>query len=200
MICNKSDSSSIQKAADCLLQGGITILPTDTVYGFSGIVDIPSKKQFNTVQKIYAIKGRQENKALIHLIANPNDIYKYTNQNIPDEILKLWPAPLTIIVRINQNAELSNKAETIAFRCPNDLWLRKVIELCASPIYSTSVNYSGKPILTTSQQIIQNFGSKVDLFVDDGNKENALPSTIIALEGSKIQVLRQGSTEISFTE
>lgn len=38
MIINKSDKDSVQKTAEVLKKGGICILPTDTVYGFSGLV------------------------------------------------------------------------------------------------------------------------------------------------------------------
>ena len=39
MICRKSDNDSIQKCISSLKNGGVVIIPTDTVYGFSGIVD-----------------------------------------------------------------------------------------------------------------------------------------------------------------
>ena len=39
MICHKSDDDSVQKCVSVLKNGGIVIIPTDTVYGFSGIVD-----------------------------------------------------------------------------------------------------------------------------------------------------------------
>ena len=40
MTCiEKTDPASETRAADCLAAGKIAILPTDTVYGFSGIVD-----------------------------------------------------------------------------------------------------------------------------------------------------------------
>ena len=65
MILKKSDPASIDTTADILCRGGIVILPTDTVYGFSGLVDIKANsKQFETDSKIRAIKGREENKPL----------------------------------------------------------------------------------------------------------------------------------------
>ena len=38
MICRKSDKESSQIAVDYLRRGKVVVLPTDTVYGFSGIV------------------------------------------------------------------------------------------------------------------------------------------------------------------
>ena len=38
MILNKSDENSVELCAEALKNGKIIIIPTDTVYGFSGIV------------------------------------------------------------------------------------------------------------------------------------------------------------------
>ena len=73
-ISGKTDSDSAKQTADIMKKGGIVIIPTDTVYGFSGIVD--SRK---TDAKIREIKGRAENKPLIQLIASPQDLSKYTD-------------------------------------------------------------------------------------------------------------------------
>ena len=39
MICRKCDEQSAQIAIDYIRRGKVVVLPTDTVYGFSGIVD-----------------------------------------------------------------------------------------------------------------------------------------------------------------
>ena len=60
MIINKDDKDSAQKTADILRKGGVVILPTDTVYGFSGIVEKEVSENGNSLPtdaKIRAIKG-----------------------------------------------------------------------------------------------------------------------------------------------
>ena len=187
MMISKNDENSAQTAANILKNGGIAILPTDTVYGFSAVVNS------NTAKKIREIKGRAENKPFIQLIAEPKDIFDYTDDFIPPEILAKWPGALTIIVH---NKKSFDDSQTTAFRCPKDSWLRSIIEMCKSPVFSTSVNKSGCPILDTPQEIQETFGSQVDLIVDDGEKKGALPSTLIKLENGKVQVLRQGEVII----
>lgn len=198
MIIQKSDPSSIEKTAATLKAGGIVIIPTDTVYGFSGIVDLKSSTApLQTDAKIRAIKGRSETKPLIQLIAKPEDIRLYTDDEIPPELLAKWPGALTIIVHIKKDSPLAAssipESGTVAFRCPGDEWLRKIIALCDAPIFSTSVNRSGQPVLDTSAAISSEFGSEVDLIIDDGDKKGALPSTLVMLENGKVKVLRQGS-------
>lgn len=186
MKCLKSDFDSIKKCADSLKNAQVVIIPTDTVYGFSAIVDDESK----TKEKIQKIKGRGDEKPFIQLISSPEDIKKYTDDEIPSSLLDYWPGPLTIIVndkRINS---------TTAFRCPADEWLRKIIKECNAPIYSTSVNRSGNPILETENEILAEFNDEVDLFVLDGDKINALPSTIVSVCDGNFKIIRQGCLKI----
>ncbi len=199
MILNKSDKNSIEKTAEFLYNGKIAIIPTDTVYGFSGIVDLKSAKtQFETDSKIRAIKGRAETKPLIQLIARPEDLKLYTEDEIPQNLLKKWPGALTIIVHTKHESPLAPNAAlpTIAFRCPGDEWLRQVIAKCDAPIFSTSVNRSGQPVLETTQAIQSEFSKEADLIVLDGDKKNALPSTLVSIENGNIKILRQGAVKL----
>lgn len=201
IIKNKNDKDSAKIAADLLKQGKICILPTDTVYGFSGIVDLKNQISYKTDDLIRKIKGRAENKALIQLIAKPSDLQLYTNDKIPQEILEKWPGPLTIIVNVKENSPLAQNFGTVAFRCPGDEWLRNIIEECKSPLFSTSVNRSGKEVLSEISKIKDEFSNEVSLIVDDGDKKNALPSTIIRLEQDEfgksfVRILRHGAVKI----
>ena len=195
MIINKSDKDSEKATVEILKNGGIVILPTDTVYGFSGIVDSNTTAQpYSTDAIIRSIKGRAETKPLIQLIAKPEDIKLYTDDTIPSALLAKWPGALTIIVHTKPDAPLSDQARipTIAFRCPGDQWLRNVIEQCGAPIYSTSVNRSGQPVLDTELSIAEEFSNEVDLIVNDGDKKGAVPSTLVSIENGIVKILRQG--------
>ena len=55
-------------------------------------------------------------------------------------MFKKWPGALTIIVN-------DIRGGTTAFRCPSDLWLLEILKNVEYPLYSTSVNKSGCPIL-----------------------------------------------------
>lgn len=191
MIINKSDENSAELVAESLKKGEIVIIPTDTVYGFSGIVD----EEASTDAKIRAIKGRAETKPLIQLIAKPEDIFNHTDDKIPAKLLEKWPGALTIIVH-NKKTKADGTIPTTAYRCPGDAWLRHVIELAGAPIFSTSVNRSGCPVLDTVSAIRSEFENETALIVDDGDKKNALPSTLVMLENDSIKVLRQGYVKI----
>ena len=198
MIIKKTEEGAAQRVAEILKEGGIVILPTDTVYGFSGIVsekNSADEKQVPTDVQIRAIKGRAETKPLIQLIAKPEDIFLHTDDKIPEELLAKWPGALTIIVH-EKKALADASTTTTAYRCPGDAWLRRVIELTGAPIYSTSVNRSGSPVLDTISDIRSEFEAETTLIVDDGDKKNALPSTLVMLENGGVKVLRQGEVRV----
>ena len=179
-IQKKSPNSAAAAAAE-LKKGNVIIIPTDTIYGFSGLIG-------KTAESIARIKGREENKPFIALIAEPADIYRYTELKIPEHILNLWPAPLTLIVPLKGQG-------TQAFRCPADEWLRSVVAAAGDAVYSTSVNRSGMPPLTDISTICRELEDSVALIVDGGNLEG-LPSTLVDLTSGTPCVLRQGSVVI----
>lgn len=196
MTSLKSEPGSAEAAAKILLEKKIVILPTDTVYGFSGLAIAGGKKTDLDIS-IDKIKKSPSSKPLIELIASPQDIFKYAGQEIPSALLEKWPGPLTILVKNNAWYAALTGREATAFRCPGDEWLRQVISLCGGPIYSTSVNYSGQAVLETEDGISRVFGGTVGLFVRDGDKRNALPSTLVSLLDGDIKILRQGAAKLS---
>lgn len=191
--------NSVQIVADCLLGGGVCVLPTDTVYGFSGIVPLSKGK----IQKI---KGRDEGKPFIQLVSSPEDVFQYIDAKAQKDavlenkvlpyLFSLWPGALTIILPATKGCDAGS---TVAFRCPGDRWLRQVLSLVEAPVYSTSVNRSGQPVLSSIHDIRKEFGGEVDMIVDGGDSisSGAMPSTLVEiLPDFGCRVLRQGSVKI----
>ncbi|PIE97473.1 MAG: translation factor Sua5 [Treponema sp.] len=182
MTIQKASPNSADITVENLENGNIVIIPTDTLYGFSGIIP-------DTEDVIYELKNRPSSKKMIHLIADPYDVYQYTNYNIPPHIFKFWPGAITLIVESKQ------EEETVAIRCPGDTWLRDVIKELGRPIYSTSVNKSGQPAMKNILEIESVFADKVSLIVSAGNLSNQ-PSTIVDLRSDDPVILRRGMVEI----
>lgn len=185
MKFSRSDAQSADYVVDALKNGKVVIIPTDTVYGFSGIVP-------ETDALIRKIKGRAETKPFIQLIAHPEDIRNYTDQELPPELLSKWPGALTVIVRNKEGMP----QETTAYRCPGDEWLRDIIARTGCPIYSTSVNRSGSPVLDEPALIEAEFAGETAVFIEDGGKKGALPSTLVSIVDGEIKVLRQGTVRL----
>lgn len=190
MMLRKSEKDSAERTSSIIKEGKIVIIPTDTVYGFSGIVS-REESEFSTEKIIRKIKGRGEDKPFIELLSEPESIYNYTDHILPQEIFGRWPGPLTVIVENNARYKKITGRDTTAFRCPNDEWLRKVIMLCGSPIYSTSTNRSGERVLNSVAEIRAEFESEVELIVSDGDKAGVKPSAIVSFLGGKLKTIRE---------
>lgn len=186
MMLSKYDPESVNECVKALNAGKVIIIPTDTVYGFSALAE----KCLNTDEKIRKIKGRSEIKPFIQLIGNPQEIKKYTNDVIPENILKLWPGPLTVIVHDKTGSG------TTAFRCPDEPWLCQILNQINYPVYSTSANRSGYPVLNSPEELNKEFQNEVELIIDGGLFSDTLPSTIIAIENGTVKVIRQGELKL----
>ena len=182
MIIQKNNPESIDITATYLKNAKLVIIPTDTIYGFSGIV--PEGNEL-----IIKAKGRDEGKPFIQLISSPEDLDQYSPDMLHKDLKALWPGAVTIIVR-------NNFGGTTAFRCPGDKWLRSVIQKTGKPIYSTSVNKAGEAALNTISEICAIFGMTADLIVDNGDSAESIASTIIDATNCACRIIRQGAVKI----
>ncbi|MDD4083183.1 MAG: L-threonylcarbamoyladenylate synthase [Sphaerochaetaceae bacterium] len=183
MILNKLNPETIGIVANLLKDGGLGVLPCDTIYGLSSIYGIGEKP-------LRFIKKRPDYKPFIILctLQQAKDICK---EEIPEEILKLWPAPLTVILKDKNNV-------STAIRVPKDEFFQKLLEKTGSPIYSTSVNTSGEPTLLNFTEIQQRFECKVDFMVKNKETQGTIPSTLIDATVKPYRILRQGTFDVSF--
>lgn len=186
MILKKEEKKCIAITSSYILKNEVVIIPTDTIYGFSGL---PSAE--NTLLNI---KKREKGKKLIYLIEKPEVALKYIDTSFYsnlelDFFLSIWPNPLTIIYK--------TKTETIALRCPKDKWLNTLLSNIGSPIFSTSVNISGDASMEEIGTIKDTFQKDISVIVDGGNIKK-VASTILDVSKRPFEVLRQGSYFVNF--
>ena len=181
MVVRKEDPNLLRILSQKLLNDGVVIIPSDTLYGFSCI---PGRGE----HRIETIKGRGEGKHFLKL-ALKEQLSMLTPQ-IPDSsLLSYWPGPLTLIMK-----GIHNPTEGI--RVPDSIFLQKLLALTGTPIISTSVNYSGQSPMTSIEEIIRDFEDKVDLIVDAGELPKSLPSTIIDISAGTPRLVRQGQLKV----
>ena len=183
----------IEEAGKLIKQGKIVIFPTETVYGIgtNGLDE-------NAVKKLYEVKQRPLNKPISLLVNNMemvNMIAKDINE-IEYKIMKnFFPGPLTIILKKKDIVPdiVTAGQDTVGVRMPRGEIARKLVELSGVPIAAPSANISGKPSGTNLQEIMKYFEGKVDYYIDGGNSELGLASTIVQVIDKKPVILRQGS-------
>lgn len=177
------DEKGLETLSMLLLEKKVGILPCDTIYGLSGIVDE------SVSRKLYEIKRRPQNKNFIELWSL--DRLKESSIIVPEELYSLWPCPLTAI--LNDQRGVSH-----AVRVPADPFLEKLLPL-TGPIFSTSVNFSGEKSLVRLSEIKEVFSSLVDFIVEgNGSDEGkALPSTLIDMRERPYRIIRNGAFDAS---
>ena len=190
---NNLNYDKLKKPAQIIKNGGIVIFPTETVYGIgtNGLDE-------NAIKKLYEVKQRPINKP-ISLLVNNIEMVEKIAKNITEVEYKLmerfFPGPLTIILEKRDIIPdiLTSNTNTIGIRMPSGEIAKKLIEFAGVPIATSSSNISGKPSGTNITDIKKDFKGKVDCFIDNGESELGIPSTVIRIIDDIPHILRQGA-------
>lgn len=185
----------LKQIVDCLINGGIIIYPTDTIYGLG--CDIHHQK---AVERICKIKNVDPQKAQLSFICrNLSHLSDYTKSiDTPlYRMLKTYlPGPYTFILPASKQVPkiLKNKKETIGLRVPDNIICQQILEVLDNSILSTSLLGDMVEEYTDPEIIFEKFGDKVD-FVIDGGPGGMTPSTVIDCTTDDWQIIRQGVGE-----
>lgn len=185
------------KIVKVIKNGGIGIIPTDTLYGVIG-----SALNKKAVLNIYKLKERDNHKPFIVLISSINDLKKFNinlsyNQKV--FLKKNWPNPLSIILPVLDKKfnYLHRRNFSIAFRLPKQESLIKFIKK-VGPIVAPSANIQGENPISTIKEAKEVFKNNVDFYISNGKKVSSIfPSTIVSLLKEKPEVIRQGKFKIN---
>lgn len=180
----------MNKVVDIIDNGGLVIMPTDTIYGIVG--DATNEK---TIKRVFELKKRDGSKAMLMLVSDIDMLKEYVDDISEEEtklIKEFWPGPLTIIFKKKNVSDLlTGGLDTVGIRCPNDERLLSIIKELNRPILSTSVNVSGGLQATSIDVIDESIINNVDYVIDDGEC-NKVASTIVIVKNKNVNVLREG--------
>jgi L-threonylcarbamoyladenylate synthase len=186
----KADETGIKKAAETILNGGLVIYPTETVYGLGCLPSDP-----DATRRVCEVKQRAT-KPLPLICSNIENTRKVVNFNTAAEILanKFWPGPLTLVLpsKVSYSIWVTHGKKTLAIRVPDHKIARELARLSGGVIVSTSANISGEEPSRSVNEAEQQIGKKVDLILDGGPSMNQPPSTILDLSGEQLWILRSG--------
>jgi len=178
--------------ANKIIDGGIGVIPTDTVYGL-----VCDALNIDSVDKIYKLKKRDYNKPLVILISNI-EMLKRCVRNINelefDIINRYWPGELTIVFKKSNYIPdiVAGGTDEIAIRMPNNIELIELINSIDRPLVATSANVSSKETITNIEMLEDSIKNNIDFIIDGGNINNNA-STIIKVIDNKIKVYREGN-------
>jgi L-threonylcarbamoyladenylate synthase len=188
----KCNREGIEKASKVVMDGGIVVFPTDTVYGIG--CDPYNKK---SVDRIYQIKGRIKTKPfpiLAYSMDVASEIVEFDkiSKKIAD---RFWPGPLTLILKLRDEKlkKSLNLKEKIAIRVPNNPCLLELLNN-SKFLIGTSANRSGENSFTKSQDCDKKI-REYDIFLDGGDIECGIESTILELDQGKPIIHREGALQ-----
>ncbi|MFA6446321.1 MAG: L-threonylcarbamoyladenylate synthase [Candidatus Paceibacterota bacterium] len=188
-----------EKTIQILLNGGVGVLPTDTIYGL-----VARALDQKAVDRVYKIKKRTPTKPFIILIADVKDLQlfeitpsvlscNYYGKDKKDSLNDLvWPGPVSVVLPCNSPrfAYLRADSNTLAFRVPDDENLRLILRK-TGPLIAPSANPEGFSPAKTIEEAKEYFADTVD-FYNDGGVLDIQPSTLITIKNNKVVILRQG--------
>lgn len=187
-------TDAVEVAAKALTEGSLVLLPTETVYGLAADASNPL-----AVAAIYQAKGRPSFNPLIAHVADLNAAQAIAV--FDERALKLarafWPGPLTLVAPIRAPELVCDLAraglDTVAVRVPGHDLARAVLRAFGKPVVAPSANRSGRPSPTNLADALEETGFAVAAALDGGACAVGLESTVVAVFGGKVRLLRPGA-------
>lgn len=157
-----------------LQAGGIGVLRTDTLYGVVARADDEA-----AVERIYALKGRDDTKSPIVLIASLGQLYDQPDEPATELLADVWPGKVSVILDSHRApAWITRGNDSVAYRLPAHDDLRDLITQ-TGPLIAPSANPQGERPAMTIKQAEAYFGDGVDFYIDEGTVTDDTPSQLL---------------------
>jgi L-threonylcarbamoyladenylate synthase len=189
----KAGPAGVRRVAQAILRGGVAAFPTETFYGLGA-----DAGNDEALQKIFQIKGREDNKPLLVLIAEREWLPGLV-RSIPPVAARLmekfWPGPLTLVFEASPELSslLTAGTGTVGVRISPHPVAQALVRAVGRAITATSANLSGQPSASVAAEVLRTIGNRVDAILDGGQTAGGLGSTVVDVSGASFRILRQGA-------
>jgi protein-tyrosine phosphatase len=191
----------VHRAVQALVEGELVVMPTETVYGVAA-----SACSVKGIERLAKLKDRPADSPFALAIKSAQELEDYV-PGCPPLAKRLarrcWPGPVTLVVDTPGNEgliqQLPEEARrricpkgTVGLRCPAHRIVQDVLRMMAGPLALTSANPPGEPDAVTADEAVKSLGKQVSLVLDDGPAHYGQPSSVVAVQGDKTVMLREG--------
>jgi L-threonylcarbamoyladenylate synthase len=175
----------VARTVSLLQRGGLCLLPTETVYGLALLPGQPAAEA-----RARALLARPapapftwhlaEAAGAAALDANPPAALQPLLQ-------RFWPGPLTLVL---PHAQLGS----IGLRVPANEFTRAVLRAVGQPLWLASCRQTRAGLLPPGDPsaLLQALGQDLDLAIDAGPAPLGTESTVLAIEGPRLAIRREG--------
>lgn len=194
------DPRKIRQVVECLLDGGIIVYPTDTVYSIG--CDLENTKAIERIARLKNIRADKANFSLVcYDLSHITEYSKPLNNSVFKLMKKVLPGPYTFILEASKKIPkiFSDRKKTIGIRVPHNNIARHIVKELNRPIIATSVHDEDEILeYTTDASLIHERLEKLVDIVIDGGPGGFDASTVLDCTGEGIEVVREGKGPIDF--
>ncbi len=197
---SEEPSDIVHRVVECLAQGGVVALPTETVYGIAASVLVPE-----AVERLVHVKGRDEGKPFALAVKGADEALDWVPRAsaLGRRLMRrCWPGPITLVFQTGRDSLVERLDErvrrrvcpegTVGLRVPAHMGVLEVLRYLPAPIALTSANLSGRPPAVSGEQVVEQLGERLDLIIDDGRCRYGEASTVVFVSDGELRVLREG--------
>jgi L-threonylcarbamoyladenylate synthase len=186
---------AVARAVELLRVGEVVALPTETVYGLAA-----DALNGEAVAKIFETKERPRFDPLIVHLPTPEWLERVAiieNEMRPliDRLTNsYWPGPLTIVLPKTDLVPsiVTAGLTTVAVRMSAHPIFSEVVQSLGRPLAAPSANRFGRMSPTSAADVAEELSGRIRLIVDGGPTPHGIESTVIALRGGAMRILRSG--------
>lgn len=182
-------------AVATLLEGKVVAAATETFFGL-----LADARREDAISRVFSLKGRAAAKGSALLVPS-FEAWKELVVEIPEQAECLarafWPGPLTIALPARPGLDPRLVVDgTVAVRLPSPSPAASIVTVFGAPVTATSANRTGEPPFTKHEDVEEAFSeerARGELVVVPGEAPGGAPSTLIAVEGNRIRLVREGA-------
>lgn len=188
----------IKTVIECLMDGGVIIYPTDTIYGIGcNIFDT------DAIARINRIKNADPKKSQFSFICSDlshlSDFAKSVDTPVFRMLKAALPGPYTFILQASKMVpkQLKTKKDTVGIRIPDNKICHNIVSGLGHPLMSSSLPMAADVEYYTDPEVMhEKFGKLVDIVID-GGAGHTLASTVIDCTSGHPVLLREGAGDWS---
>ena len=193
MIENNVNERYVDEIVSALNDGGIVILPTDSLYALA--CDAMNNQAIERICKIKMMKSAKTNLSIVCSDISMASKYGRIDNNLYKLIKHNLPGSFTFLIDAMSKLPKAFKGRrVVGVRIVDNKITKRVVEEMGHPLFSTSVEGVHDDYLCEPELIAQTYDRDVEFVVDAGRSGN-IPSTVVDCTGNEPEVVRQGLSE-----
>ena len=186
------DPRAVEHVVDILLDGGLIVYPTDTVYAVGC-----DALNVRAVERLCALKGIDARKSKLSIVCKDlsaistyakvsNAAFKLLRRNLPGPFTFILPAGARL-------PKIYRNKKEVGIRVPDNAVARALADKLGNPLLSMSARdeEDEEEYFTNPELIEEKYSGRVEIVVD-GGEGGREPSTVVRCSDEAIEILRQG--------